>query len=83
MNNIYSDLVADIWTQYATLSAEIEDGSVFALTGEELAQKFSGMHRVITIMRDHEVLSQDECSILRQLCRDCRRAAREVGYEEV
>lgn len=79
---LYLDLVSDIWAQYAVLSDEIRLDKVYALTAEELAQKFTGMHRVITIMRDNDVLSYDEASILRQLCRDCRRAVRKMCEEE-
>ena len=76
-NELYLELVDDIWHVYTMGITDIKNDEVFAPTVEELCAKLTGMHRVITIMRDYtHALTDIQAKILRDLIRDCRIAAK-------
>lgn len=69
---IFNELCADIWNVYAAGLEGIKAGNFYGPEPCEVTAKLSGMHRVITIMRDCECITRDEAQILRNFISDCR-----------
>jgi len=72
MNDIFQELAADIWHVYTQGLEDITSDMFYGLEPREVAAKLTGMHRVITIMRDCECITRDEAQILRNFISDCR-----------
>lgn len=68
-DELYCDIAEDVWHVFTRGKSDIMDGFK---TAHEIACKFEGMHRMITVMGENCVLSEFQARTLRKFVRDCR-----------
>lgn len=73
---LFGELISDVWHVYTQGMKDLVNREWFALTPDEICAKLTGMHRVVTTIRDCDGMDHLEANLVRELIRDCKESVR-------